>query len=112
MLQGTKWLPNTKDTVHSGGVSRNYNIFVPVYIFGMPDFHLTTAIWYVNPWANMVVSLSSWLNQEAVYLFEHLLYCLRVRSHAPDFHCGFNCGFRGINLNEKDCVLLYLEKLS
>lgn len=40
---------NIKETVHSGGVSKNYNIFPPANIFEMPDFHMTTAIWYVNP---------------------------------------------------------------
>lgn len=90
-----------------------YNIFYS--ISDIPDFHLTTAIWYENSKANMVFFLfffSSWLNQKAVYFFEHLLYCLCVLSHAQILHCGFSCRFRGINLNGKDCVLLYLVKLS
>lgn len=78
----------------------------------MPAFHLTTAIWYVNPQANMAFSLNSWLNQEVACLFEHLLYCLCVLPYALNLHSGFNCRFRGIDINEKDCVLLYLQKLS
>lgn len=75
----------------SGGVSRNCKIFLP---FEIPDFCLT-AIWCVNRSASMVFSLSSWLNQEAVFLLEHLLCCLFVPSHCTTFSLWLQLQIQG-----------------
>lgn len=90
------------------GAGATRSSFHLTYAPQMPDLHLTVPICSVN----LLFSLSSWLNQEAASLFEHLLCRLRVSLHAANLHCGFGCRLRGIRLNEKDCVPLYLVKLS
>lgn len=123
VLQGTKWLPcfsvylyavpglavrdNTKDTVLV--VLAGTTVFFHQFIYLRSQIFIWQRQYGIGQNGIFIKQLAE---PKAAYFFEHLLCCLCVLSHAQLLHCGFKCRFRGINLNGRDCVLLYLVKLS